>query len=156
MKTCLHPSCGLDNEDHATHCWKCGTPLIPQIIEYYSETTRLLLAAAHIYNNKFYDQIDERILQNKFRAPTPEYYVDIDAVVAEFEKGRERENLRRIILLTPVLLGLISLLDSSIAVFYLALFISWLIEIGFDLNRKSYVRKQFLRSKYKGDKTIDN
>lgn len=111
----------------------------------YSEPTRFLCAAAHL-NPLLYDQL-KAYDKLRYKAHTPEYYVDLEKIRAEAIKGHQQERLRRFIHLAIIVFIIILWFITGLSV-TTVLFVSWffalLIDVIFDYGRQKYVREHFL------------
>ena len=111
------------------------------------ETTRLLCAAAHLHHNSIYEPLRDRFEDpDQLKAETPEYFVDIEAVLAEALIAHRREILRRCLVATIATLGLLTIIAERLELVTLVVGALWLIEFLFDLQRQWYVRARFLRT----------
>src|SRR5262245_21025634 len=109
-----------------------------------SETTRILLAAAHLHNEEIYQSIRQRYETNySHKADTPEKFLDITAIQSECEKARTRERIRNLLLLPTALVGIIGF-QSDISWVILTIFSLWAIELTTEWFRQKYVRGNFL------------
>jgi hypothetical protein len=108
-----------------------------------SETTRILLAAAHLHNNDIYQPIKQRYETDyNHKANTPEKFIDVTAIRNECEKARTRERIRNLLLLLTALIGVIGGARSSIPWVILSIFLLWVIELTTELIRQKYVREE--------------
>ncbi len=111
----------------------------------YSEPTRLLCAAAHLVPS-IYDQF-RAYDKLKYKAHTPEYYIDVEKIRVESEKGLQQERLHRLahlaIIIFIIVFWVITDL-SGMVVLMIAWFFAFLIDVIFDYNRQKYVREHFL------------
>jgi hypothetical protein len=113
-----------------------------------SDTTRILLANAHLHNNDVYNLLNARRKKDdNFKADTPEYFIDCDEIMQESKKGRARENIRRALLLIAAFYAFISI-GSSLSSLILPLVFMWVIELIVEMLRQSHVRKIFLVQNY--------
>ena len=113
------------------------------------ETTRILLAAAHLYNDEIYNIVSQRTKNHdNFKADTPEYFIDYDAVVQESKNGRVRERARRMSLLLAVFVGFSAANGLSAPGIILTFIFLWGIELFTEIRRQNHVRKNFLVSNY--------